>query len=68
MVWMVHQEIIDRVLEQVQKDSPRPIELLTVLESQMSYRDVQDAISELLDSDKVILDSDRKLHINSQAV
>ena len=67
MVCMVEREIRDRVLELVRRDSPRPTELLKTLESQMSYSDVQDVISELLDSGEVVLDSERRLHVKAES-
>jgi hypothetical protein len=67
MVCMLERETLERVLELVRRDSPRPTELLKALESQMSYSDLQDAISELLDSGEVVLDSERRLRIKSNA-
>ncbi len=61
MVCMVTQETRDEVVGMVRKHSPRPTELLKLLEERMSYREVQDALAELLESGEITLDSERRL-------
>lgn len=67
MVCMVAKQTRDEVVRVVRENSPRPTELLKLLESRMSYRDVQDALAELLETGEVTLDSDRRLIVKSAA-
>ena len=60
MICMVPPKVRDRVLSAVQEHSPRPTELLDLL-SELSYGEVQDALSQLLDEGEVDLTSDRHL-------
>jgi len=67
MVCMVEPQIRERVLAQIRERSPLPTELVGLLENDMSYREVQDVLSELIESGEVILDSDLHLHIKPLA-
>jgi hypothetical protein len=61
MIYAVTPAVRDRVLKVVREGSPRPTELLDLLQKEFSYRDVEDALSELLDSGQIVLGSDRHL-------
>ena len=56
----------DRVLAYVTERRPRPTELLDLLHGELSYSDIQDVVSELLDTGELELTSDRHLHITHQ--
>lgn len=64
---MIAAEIKDRLLDVIRDRSPRPTELLDLLGVELSYRDVQDALCELLDAGQVELSSDRHLLALSRA-
>lgn len=63
MVYAVTPALRDRVMDEVRSISPRPTELLELLRNDFSYRDVQDAVSELLENGDVVLDSERRLRV-----
>jgi hypothetical protein len=63
MIYTVTPALRNRVLAEVRDRSPRPTELLELLHNQFSYRDVQDALSELLENGRLILDSERRLRL-----
>jgi hypothetical protein len=63
MTCMAEPQIRERVLAEIRQHSPLPTELVGLLKSEVSYRDVQDVLSELIESGDVILDSDLHLHI-----
>jgi len=67
MVCMVEPQIRERVLAKIREHSPLPTELVGLLKNEMSYRDVQDVLSELIESGDVTLDSDLHLHIKPLA-
>jgi hypothetical protein len=67
MVCMVEPQIREQVLAKIREYSPLPTELVGLLKNEMSYRDVQDVLSELIESGQVILDSDLRLHIKPLA-
>lgn len=67
MVCMVAPETRNEVLRMVQEHSPRPTELLKLLSAKLSYDEIQDALSELLDSGEVVLNSDRHLNLRTRA-
>ena len=66
MVCMVEPQIRGVVLEAIRGSSPRPTDLIALLSDQMSYRDVQDALSELIESGQVELDSSLHLRIKQR--
>ena len=49
------------VLDEIEKQSPRPTELLEILAPQLSYSEIQDAVGELLDTGTAQLSADRRL-------
>ena len=49
------------VLKAIRSKNPRPTELLQLLGPSLSYREIQDAVGALLESDEVELDKDRRL-------
>ncbi len=63
MVCMAEPQIRERVLAEIREHSPLPTELVGLLKNEMSYRDVQDVVSELIESGKVSLDSSLHLHV-----
>jgi predicted kinase len=66
MVCMVEPRIRERVIDAIGERAPLPTELVELLSADMSYREVQDVLSELLESGQVVLDSD--LHLRSNRV
>lgn len=52
---------VQLVLSVITDHSPKPTELLEILASQLSYTEIQDAMSELLEAGTVELGSDRRL-------
>jgi len=67
MVCMVQPEIREVLLNVIRDKSPLPTELIRQLSDQMSYRDVQDALSELIESGEVELGSSLHLRIKGRA-
>ena len=65
-ICMASPDVIESVLERIRNESPRPTELLQLL-PEFSYEEVQDALSELLESAEVELASDRRLHVKTKA-
>ena len=63
MIYAVTPAVRNRILTMVREHTPRPTELLTLLQHELSYRDVQDALSELLDNGEIVLDSERHLRV-----
>jgi hypothetical protein len=53
----------DTILEIVRKQSPRPTELLELLQATLSYREVQDTLALLLDTGEIEMGSDRRLRV-----
>jgi len=49
------------VLAAIEKQCPRPTELLEILGPQLSYAEIQDAVSELLEAGTIELTSNRSL-------
>jgi len=66
MVCMTEREICKRVLALIDKNSPRPTELLEIAKD-LSYSEIQDVIAELLDSGQIELDADRRLRSRKSA-
>jgi hypothetical protein len=64
---MTEPQIRERVLAEIREHSPLPTELVGQLRNEMSYRDVQDVVSELIESGEVTLDSDLRLHVKRLA-
>jgi hypothetical protein len=52
---------LELVLDKIEKQSPKPTELLEILASQLSYTEIQDAVGELLDTGTAKLTADRRL-------
>jgi hypothetical protein len=67
MVCMLAKETRTEVLRIIQEHSPRPTELLKLLSPKLSYDEIQDALSELLDSGEVVLNSERHLCLRTKA-
>lgn len=67
MVCVVESQLRERVLKVIEERSPLPTELVELLREKMSYREIQDALSELLESGEVALDSHLHLRIKSRA-
>jgi hypothetical protein len=67
MVCMLAKETRDEVIRMIRDNSPSPTELLKLLESRLSYREIQEALAELLESGEILLDSDRRLSVKSRA-
>jgi len=67
MVCMVEPQVRERVLRAIKEHSPLPTELVELLNKEMSYREVQDALSELIESGEVTLDSNLHLHVKVRA-
>jgi hypothetical protein len=67
MIYTVKPAVRNRVIAVVRAQSPRPTELLDILQKDFSYRDVQDALSELLDDQQIMLDSKRHLKLVAAA-
>ncbi len=67
MVCIMDSQIRDRVLEEIREHSPLPTELVAELKNEMSYREVQDVLSELIESGRVSLDSSLHLHAKQLA-
>jgi hypothetical protein len=67
MVCMVEPQIRERVLAKIREHSPLPTELVALLKNEMSYLEVQDVLSELIESGKVTLDSNLHLHAKQLA-
>ncbi len=65
---MVRADITRRVLEVIRQQSPRPMQLMELLEPALRYRDIQDALLELLESGTVTLSSDRRLSVCASGV
>jgi hypothetical protein len=51
----------DLVLSAVEEHTPKPIELLNIFATQLSYVEIQDAVSELLESGAIELASNQRL-------
>lgn len=66
MVCMTDTETRRRVVRLVAERSPRPTELLQLLQD-LSYSEVQDVIAELLDSGQIELDAERRLRTKKAA-
>jgi hypothetical protein len=64
---MVAKETRTEVMRIIQEHSPRPTELLRLLSPKLSYEEIQDVLSELLDSGEVVLNSERHLSVRTQA-
>jgi hypothetical protein len=67
MVCMVQPEIRQAVLRLIREESPLPTELIRRLSDKISYRDVQDALSQLIESGEVELASSLHLQIKRRA-
>jgi|HubBroStandDraft_6_1064221.scaffolds.fasta_scaffold647990_2 hypothetical protein len=67
MVCMVEPQVRERVLGVIREHSPLPTELVELLNKEMSYREVQDALSELLESGEVTLESNLHLRVKPLA-
>lgn len=67
MASMVTANVHQIVAQQIAQHAPRPTDLLTLLQGQFTYADIQDAVAELLDSGEVILDADQHLRIKNAA-
>ncbi len=55
----------DIVMGKLREKSVRPTELLELLEQELSYADIQDALSELLHEGRVRLNTERHLSVSS---
>jgi len=64
---MVERQVRERVLRVIREHSPLPTELVELLSKEMSYREVQDILSELIESGEVNLDSNLHLQIKPLA-
>jgi hypothetical protein len=67
MVCMVESPIHEKVLEVIRAKSPLPTDLIRCFSDEMSYREVQDILAELIESGEVELDSSLHLRINPRA-
>ena len=56
------------ILSEVRDLSPQPTELLHRLETKLSYREVQDALADLLRHDSIELGSDQRLRLTTEQV
>ena len=70
MTCVANAEIQRRLVQVVGEKNPRPTQLLELLKQEdVSYQQIQDALSELLNSGAIQLGSDRRLSIpNHSAV
>jgi hypothetical protein len=53
----------ESVLDIVRTQSPRPTELLELLQVKLSYREVQDTLALLLDTGEIEMGADRRLRV-----
>jgi len=67
MACMATENACRLVAEQIAQHSPRPTDLLTLLDGQLSYSEIQEALAELLHSGEIVLDSERHLRIKEAA-
>ena len=67
MSCMVSNNASRLVAEKIAQHSPLPTDLLALLEGQLSYGEIQDAIADLLDHDQIVLDADRHLRMKNAA-
>jgi hypothetical protein len=67
MVCMVEQSILQSVEAAIGEHSPKPTELLDILHDKYSYTEIQEAVAELLDSGRVLLDTQRHLKVKQAA-
>jgi hypothetical protein len=67
MAYMARENAFRLVAEQIAQHSPQPTELLTLLEGQLSYGEIQEAVVGLIDSGEVVLDPERHLRIKQAA-
>jgi hypothetical protein len=67
MVCMVEPAVRERVLAKIRERSSLPTELVALLKDEMSYLEVQDVLSELIESGRVTLDSNLHLHAKQLA-
>jgi hypothetical protein len=51
------------VLAAIEQHIPRPTDLLEILATQLSYTEIQDAVSELLEVGTIELTSNRRLRV-----
>jgi hypothetical protein len=56
------------VLSEVRDLSPQPTELLQRLEMKLSYREVQDALTDLISHDSVELGPDQRLRLPTEQI
>lgn len=63
MVCTVDVDLKRLVLEKIEERSPKPTELLEILAPQLSYTEIQDAVSELIDTGAAKLSADRRLRV-----
>jgi hypothetical protein len=67
MVCMAEPHIHESIVKVIREESPLPTELIKRFSREMSYRQVQDILSDLIGSGEVELDSDLHLRIKSRA-
>ena len=67
MICMTKSEAKELVLGQIRARDMRPTQLLDALESQLSYAEIQDALSELLYEGKILLTPGRQLNLRAVA-
>lgn len=67
MVCMVEPAVRERVLAKIRERSSLPTELVALLKDEMSYPEVQEVLSELIESGRVTLDSNLHLHAKQLA-
>lgn len=61
MAWMAAVDPKQLVFNAIEERMPKPTELIAILAAQLSYTEIQQAVSELLEAGTVELGSDRRL-------
>lgn len=58
---MTSPDLVKELLEVIGSHSPRPLDLLEIMSERWSYQEIQDALAELMEQEKIVLSSD--LHL-----